>query len=169
MWIVRQIAILKLPLLLAAGLAAFWLLDSTRRRRPSLLAGAVGACLGWGLALHLSTDVTMSQVLRANNLARTRALSDVIPDKSAIVAHWGNADAAAPMLFNRDIVVLDVAADDGRDASQLIRELLSRNRRVFVLEDGFSPEIRGRVLAGLNTRVGPHSILPILTVSSASP
>jgi hypothetical protein len=64
------------------------------------------------------------------------------------VAYTGYKDAAFPLLFNRDIVILDARADEGKDAPILIRELLDRNRRVFVLQSGFPGEVLHRVLSG---------------------
>ena len=154
MWVVRQIAILKLPLMLAAVLASVWLLDAAGYRRPSLLFGAAGMCLGWGLLLHLSTDVGMAQFMRSNNRARTRALASVLPDRSALLAHWGNADAAGPVLLGRDVVVLDVAADEGSDARTLVDQLLAQNRRLFVLGDGLTPALRQRIVGE-----GPVSVI----------
>jgi hypothetical protein len=68
-----------------------------------------------------------------------------LPDRSALVAYWGFKDAAFPLLFDRDIVILDARADEGRDAPLLIQELMDQNRRVFVLTSGFP----GNVLSGV--------------------
>jgi hypothetical protein len=88
-----------------------------------------------------SRDGCRDVTVHARKQPATRAgAGDVVPNKSAIVAHWGNADAAGALLFSRDIAVLDGAEDDGADASGFVRELLCRQRRVFVLEDGFPQE-----------------------------
>ena len=50
--------------------------------------------------------------------------------------------------FDRDVVILDAHADEGKDAPTLIRELLARHRRVFVLQDGFPKDVLSRVLVG---------------------
>jgi len=76
------------------------------------------------------------------------ALAPVLPDGSALVGYTANKDAAFPLLFDRDIVILDARGDEGADAPALIRELLARNRRVFVLQSGFKPEVLTAVLAG---------------------
>ena len=168
LWTVRQLAILKTPLVLAGLVASVWLMDVFGRKRPALLLGTVGACLSWGLILHLSTDVGMSQFMRAGNLARTRALAKVVPDGSAVVAHWGHKDAVAGLLLTRDVVILDVRADDGKDAPGLIRELLARQRRVFLLKDGLSAEILERLSAGLRTMPVQNSVLPLLELRQSS-
>lgn len=148
LWVARYLAILKLPLLLAAGLAVLWFRARSRERTTPLLAGLAGVCLGWGLTLHVVDDVAASHRLRARKLAETATLDGVLPDGSALVAYTGYKDAAFPLLFNRDIVILDARGDEGADAPTLIRELLARNRRVFVLQSGFKPEVLTAVLAG---------------------
>jgi hypothetical protein len=168
LWTARQIATLKTPLVLAALAAILWLLDVVGHGRRALLLGTVGACLGWGLMLHFSTDVGMSQFMRTANLARTRALSDVVPDGSAVVAYWGNVNAAGPLLFMRDVVILDAAADDCRDAPVLIRQLLATNRKVFVVEEGFSLENLHRMQSGLESSRRTESPLRILQVKRGS-
>ena len=133
---------LKGPLALAGALALVWLLDWAGVRRRMLLSGLVGACLGWELTVHLSGDVLASQSVRATSLKRTEALASVLTDRSALVTYAANKQAvpAGPLLFNRDIVIVQTEVDDGKDAPVLIRELLASGRRVFVLEDGFSAE-----------------------------
>jgi hypothetical protein len=108
----------------------------------------MGICLGWGLALHLSDDLPASHALRRFKLGRTTALARVLPDHSAFVAYWAHKDAAVPLLFDRDIVILDAIGDDGQDAPLLIRDLLGRGRRVFVLQDGFPADVLDRVTEG---------------------
>jgi hypothetical protein len=168
LWIARQVAIMKLPLVFAAAVAALWSLHSLGRGRPTLFLAAIGTCLGWGLLLHLSSDVDMSQFMRAWNLARTRVLADVVPDGSAVIAHSGNTNAAVPLLMTRDIVILDAAADDCRDAPMLIRQLLAANRKVFVVEEGFSPENLDRMQSGLESSRRTESPLRILQMKRGS-
>jgi len=148
LWLVRIRALLKVPLVFSAALSLLWILARSRQSTRSLLAAAAGLCLGWGLALHLADDVTASHRMRAYGLARTEALGRVLTNGSALVAHWGYRDAAVPLLFDRDIVILDVHADDGKDAPILIRELLRRGRTVFLLESGFPGETLRSVRAG---------------------
>jgi hypothetical protein len=108
--------------------------------------------------------------MRANNLRRTQALAAVIPDQSAIVAYWGNADAAGPLVFTRDVVILDAAADNVQDTPVLIRELLETRRRVFVLGAGFTPEMQRRVQAELDVLAvqGSKSWIVELRLSSGA-
>jgi hypothetical protein len=145
----QQRLILKVPLLLASGLALVWLVARSRPRLRPLVVAAAGLCLGWGLALHLLDDVPASRRLRSANLAETDALAGVLTDGSALVAYWGGKDAAFPLLFDRDIVILDARADEGKDAPLLIRQLLDRHRRVFLLESGFPEAVLPAVVQGL--------------------
>jgi hypothetical protein len=147
-WFGRYLAILKVPLVLALALAGVWTAARSHTRARPLLAGLAGLCLGWGLTLHVADDVAASHRLRARKLAETATLDGVLPDGSALVAYTGYKDAAFPLLFTRDIVILDVRGDEGADAPVLIRELLDRKRRVFVLRSGFKPEVLTAVLAG---------------------
>jgi hypothetical protein len=148
LWLLRQLALLKLPLLLSASLGVLWFVARSRERFRPVLAAAAGLCLGWGLTLHLADDVAASHRLRARKLIETEALAGVLKDGSALIAYTGYKDAAFPLLFSRDIVILDARADEGKDAPILIRELLERHRRVFVLESGFPGHVLSDVLAG---------------------
>jgi hypothetical protein len=161
LWTVRQFAILKTPLLLAVLLGTLWLMDVFGKGRPALLLATVGACLGWGLILHLGTDVGMSQFMRARSLTRTRVLAEVLPDRSALLAYWGNSNPAGPLLLGRDVIVLDVAADEGSDAPALVKHLLAQNRRAFVIDDGMTPALFRRI--SQHAQVVPTgSALPIV-------
>jgi len=131
-------------LLVLASLAVL----KTERRRALPLAVAVGLCLGWGLGLHILDDLQASHALRRFKQARTAELERVLPDHSALVAYFANRDPAVPLLFHRDIVILDAVGDEGEDAPALIRELLAQGRRVFLLKSGFSPELLERVMRG---------------------
>ena len=87
-----------------------------------------------------------------------------LPDRSAFVAWWGHRDAAAPLLFDRDIVVLDLWADDGKDAPVLIRELLAQGRRVMLLEFGIPPSVLAHVTAGFQVRHFTHRGLRLIEI-----
>jgi hypothetical protein len=144
----QQRLIFELPLLLSLGLALLWFLRSRSTIQPLILAMA-GVCVGWGLGLHLLDDVPASRRLRGANLMETNALAGVVTDGSALVAYSGGKDAVFPLLFDRDIVILDARADEGKDAPLLIRQLLDRHRRVFLLESGFPEAVLPTVVQGL--------------------
>jgi hypothetical protein len=154
--IVRHFAVLKIPLLLAGCAAVLsWLDRAGYAVRVGLMA-VVGTALGWGLTLHLLDDVMMARGLRSLNLSRTEAYQWTVPDHSGVVAYWGNKDFVGPLLLSRDIVVIDVHPDEGRDAPMLIRELLGKGRRVFLLKDGFPVEMLDRILSDLRVKsAGP--------------
>ena len=152
---IRLFALLKFPLLAAAALAVVWSFARTREKARPLVAALVGVCLGWGMALHLGDDVAASRRVRARNLEVTDTLRTTLPDHSALVAYWGYKDAAGPLLLDRDVVILDAHADDGDDAPLLIRELLARGRRVFLLRTGFPDEVLARVCVGLDVAMVP--------------
>ena len=164
LWVIRQRAILKLPLVMAAVLAGLW--AATRRgfavRRP--LSVVLGTCLGWGVAIHLAQDVAGAQRLRAVNLARTNALAEALPDHSALVA-WFAMNAAAPLLLDRDVVVLWAGADEGRDAPRLIREMLASGRRVFVMGSGFPDKALALTLAGFQSAPPTVGGLPLVELT----
>jgi hypothetical protein len=167
LWQARQVALLKTPVVLAAALGVLWMARGATVKRRLLLVGTVGACLGWGMVMHVAGDVPVSRALRERNLQRTQALSDVLTDRSALVAYWGAKDAAGPLLLDRDIVILDASADDGEDAPLLIRELLGQNRPVFLVEDGFPPDVLDRVLTGLRAERLASPALKLLRLSAA--
>jgi hypothetical protein len=100
------------------------------------------------MMLHLADDVTASHELRATKLAEMQQLDAALPDDSALLAYTGYKDAAFPLLFNRDIVILDARGDEGADAPRLIRELLDRRRKVFLLGSGFPAKVRLAILSG---------------------
>jgi hypothetical protein len=161
----RQLLILKVPLALAVFSSATWVLVSSQRARPAVLAISLGLCLGWSFSLHMLEDVTASQRLRRRNLQTTRQLEQIVPNRSALLTYWGAKDAAIPLVMTRDVVILDAKADEGRDAPKLIQALLAQNRRVFFLESGFPPEVRARALTGVKLVDLPETYgLPIFEV-----
>ncbi len=116
LFVARQLALLKVPLVLSLSLAILWWLSTSHVRLRNWTAGAVGFCLAWGFTLHLADDVAGSRRVKRANLRLTQALAEVLPDHSAYVAFWWMKDAAVPLLFDRDIVILDPNADDGETA-----------------------------------------------------
>jgi hypothetical protein len=147
-WILRQLALLKIPLVLAGVLAGLWFLVRRGVRAQTALIVTAGMCLGWGFTLHLD-DIVASQRVRRFYVARTEVLAGVLTDRSALVAWWGNKHAAGPLLFDRDIVILDAYADNGKDAPVLIRQLLGAGRRVVLIANDFPADVLERVLRGL--------------------
>jgi hypothetical protein len=149
LWTMRQLAMLKTPLLLASLLTVAWVLARRSMKAPKMLAVTAGICLGWAFMLHMD-DVVASQRIRRFYQDRTAKFAEVLPNHSAFIAWWGYKHAAGPLLFDRDIVILDAYSDNGKDAPTLIRHLLSDGRKVVLLADGFPPEVLEAVIGGFN-------------------
>jgi hypothetical protein len=158
----------KVPLVLGGLLAVLWLLAPRRPSLDPVVGLAAGACLGWAFALHTLQDVDASQRVRARNLARTQDLRGVLQDGSALVAYAGAKDAALPLVLERDVIVLDARADEGADAPVLIRELLRRGRRVFILTEHFGEVMLSRVTAGLDAVPVASSTLPLIELRAGT-
>lgn len=109
----------------------------------------LGCALGWAFFVHLTDDVRGVHAHRRANLERTAVLDSVVPDHSAIVAWGGSKDAAGPLQMHKDVVILDAWADRGQDAPRLVRELLGRGRRVFVLADLMPEQLMRTMTEGL--------------------
>ena len=148
----RFVLLMKVPLALASAALVTWAWSSASHLRRTVFACTIGLCLGWAVAVHLGEDLRGSHLSRSENLARTVALSPALTGGSVLVAYWGDKDAAVPLLFSRDLLVLDARADEGRDAPLLIEHLLGRGRRVFVLEDGFPSDVLRRVVGNFQAQ-----------------
>ena len=162
LFLMRQLALMKVPLLLASLIGVVWCVNRWRGSHRQLLAAAAGVCLAWGLTVHLLDDLVASRRIRAANMHRTQALEGVLKDHTAYVAYWWLKDAAVPLLFDRDIVILDVNGDNGETAPVLIRELLAAGRRVYLNADNFPADILARVTAGLRATPVDHQRLRLL-------
>src|SRR5262249_57287350 len=102
-------------------------------------------------------DLRGSRKVRATSRALFDALAPVIPDRSALFTVTGLTDVGGLLQLARDVVVLDIAVDDGRDAGPLTAALLARDRRVFVLANGLSePALPAIARAGLVRQVPAH-------------
>jgi len=148
----RFATLMNVPLALAAAALVAWISSSFKTFGRGLLALLIGLCLGWALAVNLGEDLRGSHQARSRSLARTTALSSELTDSSVLVGYWYYKDAAVPLLFDRDLLILDLRADEGADAPVLIRELLRRGRRVVVLEDGIPAEVLLRAIGGFDSR-----------------
>jgi hypothetical protein len=151
LWSLRHVVLSKAPLIIAVLVALAWLAARTHVAVWLPVGSLLGVAFGWALTLHLADDVVGAHLLRRHNRDRGQVLSRVLPDRSALVVYWANRDAAVPLLFDRDIVILDAGADDGIDAPVLVRELLAQGRRVFLLPDGFPRYVVDRIRAGLGS------------------
>ena len=161
----RVLWVMKAPLVLTTLLLATTWLGRRRLRAAPIASALVGASLGWGLAIHVGQDVIASQMRRLSSLERSKELGRVLPARSAVVAYWGMGTAAAPLLFDRDIVVADPRPDHGRTSTAIVRELLAR-RRVFVIGAGLPPEML-RVITDAFIVTEPTTALQIVEIVAA--
>ena len=133
----RQLALLRVPLALAIALVAAWV--GTRWIGPKAWSALLGATLAWACVVHLTDDVRVSRALREYNAMRQHMLESVLPERSALIAPGHFKDAAAPLRFDHDLVVVDPAIDGGHDTPRIVSELLAQKRRVFVDVSELSP------------------------------
>ena len=131
----RQIAIMKVPLLIAATLAEAWVLARSHwRSRNLVFAVTLGLSLGWAATVHLTDDLSTSRALRERNRQKLDAFRDAVPANrpAAVFAYFGMRDAYGPLLLERDVVIVDPWVDGGRDAPALLTELLNQGRAVYI-------------------------------------
>lgn len=144
--LVRQLALLRVPLLLAVVPVALLLVG---RRWPGLRrfeAPTLAVCLGWATVVHLGDDLPAARAMRAANRQRRAAVEAILPrTPSAVFAH--QPAALGPLLFDRDVVVADTAVDAGRDAPALIDAMHKAGRRVFAVLVNMPEAERARVTA----------------------
>lgn len=150
-----ELALLRIPLLLAVLLILCWIVRARVGMR-SVLAIALGLCLGWSFFVHVLDDLPASRTRRSRSAVQLEALEATIPNHSALFAYWGSKDVAGALHLSRDVVILDAGADEGADAGRLTRELQGQNRRLFVLRDYFPIPI-------LRDIIGPDSLADVRT------
>lgn len=148
---VRELAQMRIPLVLAAGTLVAWMMRERTLVRP-LLAALLGASLAWSAAIHLGSDVRTSLAARAEVADARTAAEGRLPDGSAVLV-WSNfRSAIVAEQLERDLVIVDCARDEGRDASRLAVQLMARGRRVFILANGFPRPQREKLMTLLGTR-----------------
>lgn len=132
---VQHLAILRMPLVLGSVLIVCWFL---RRRSTMRSVGGIvlGLCIGWSVMVQ-SIDLTTSRRIRLTNSVGLDSLEAKIPDHSALFAYWGaQKSTAGPMQLDKDVIILDAWADNGKEAPTLAQDLLHANRRVFLYGTG---------------------------------
>jgi hypothetical protein len=139
------------PLVLAAGLTL--VLCARPLRRGPLPAHLVGAALAWAAVVHVGEDWAASRARRAEQLALTRDMAAVIPDRSLLLTYWGLKDPASLLTLDRDVVIADPWVDSGADAPRLVEAGLASGRRVFVLLNGMPPLLARGLLEGRHGRL----------------
>jgi hypothetical protein len=154
-----QIAMMKLPVFIAAVIGASWLFRERFAHGTVVFAVALGIGLGWAPTIHLADDITTSRHLRQRNALRLSVFERMIGDDDtpiALYAYWGAKDAYGPLLLERDIVIVDPSIDEARDAVTLLDALLQQGRIVYI--DTAIPQkllmelVRDRRVEGTQTR-----------------
>jgi len=135
MWLGRMLVLFYGPLLIGLALVTLWLLAWHAGRARAAFALVAGAAVGWAFVVHVAEDVTASHRVRRANLSKATALRAVLPDHSGLLVHAADRDALGPLLFDKDIVVIDVSADDGLTTQGIVDELMRQRRRVFAWGD----------------------------------
>jgi hypothetical protein len=137
---VQHIAILKVPLLLGFLLVLAWIL----RNPPSfkrIFGITLGLCIGWSFLVQ-TIDLVTSRRIRSTNAVGLDSLNAEIPNHAALFTFWGaQKSMAGPIQLGKDVVILDVWADMGKDAPLLTQELIREQRRIFIYGTGIPSEI----------------------------
>jgi len=167
-WTLRLTALLDVPLFLAVLVSALWLSARVRLSRRTMLGGLAGVCLGWALAVHLAHDVLIEQSFRRYNFDRSQSLASALPPGSGLLAYWSEIDPAGALLLRGDFILLNLVADDAADAPRLTRDLLRKNRRVFLIDEGLPPAVRTKVLDGMQMVVVDDSRLRLVELTERS-
>lgn len=158
-----QLLLMKLPLAIAGLSVVVWLIGLRNESRAhGLLSLSLGVCIGWALMLHVTQDLVPSRLYRRIHQQTTETLERVLPQQSAIVTYWSDKDPAGALMLRRDVVVLDLHADEGRDAPMLIDSLLQHGRRVFLVEQAMPDDVRARAVSKVSVVPVPAGDLPLL-------
>ena len=141
----RHRALMKLPLLLAAG---FTISSLFSRFRPIKMLTPVllGACLSWSLAVHVGDDIATANSWRSWNQNILQIYRDKLPDRFALVAWLFRGENATPLRLERDVVILDCYSDQGQAISRHIEEFFAHQRPVFILTEGFPQKVLQKIL-----------------------
>jgi hypothetical protein len=143
----RQLLLMKLPLLLAGSLVLAFALHR-RGWGHRLLWAALGASVGWALVLHLGDDMAATRRIRGMNQEIQRLAAPCLPaEPSALVVDSGLKDAFGPLQVDRDLAIVVPWIDGGRDTPRLVDEALANGRRVFVLRPRLPQRFVGRLVA----------------------
>jgi hypothetical protein len=134
----RLLALGRLPLVVALALALVWWRWRRAAALPSSrhaggLAALAGLAVGWAAGLHLGADLPTAHRYRRLNAERAQVLAAHLPRRAALVAYWGNSDAAGPLLFDHDLLVLDPSRDGGADLPRLLAAVERLGRPLYAV------------------------------------
>jgi hypothetical protein len=133
-----------------------------------LLGIALGAALGWSLAVHLGDDARAARGRRSYNLKiLDEARRSIDGERLALVTAPGTRDAVCALHLERDLVLVDPSADRGADLPRLVNELLEQGeRRVYVL-GWLPPDLMATISEG-RMQVVKDTFFPIVELRSES-
>ena len=150
----RHIAILYLPLFLAALAGILWLFQK-RLQKPLLLTVSLGMCIGWALSVHVGDDLAASRSIRHTNARKLAVLDSLIPDHSALFVNWGERDGAGPLQLSKDVLMMEFHVDSAATAAPIKDSLFAQGRKVFVVP-GTAPASLMQRLTGTDSLVEIH-------------
>jgi hypothetical protein len=154
----KEMALMRVPLWLSAVSLLFWGAESAggggggfARARSAFRTGialtfVLGVCLGWSLVVHLGEDVKTARERRAFTRRQLEDLRAKVPDRSALLTWTYMRNAAAPLILERDVLIIDASRDRARDAPMLVEELMAQGRRVFLVKNLFERTNRRKLL-----------------------
>ncbi len=159
----RHLALLKAPLLLAAGIVALLLVARRTGKARWAFSAVLGACLAWAAVVHLGDDLPASRRVREGNLSQARFADWILPATPAalLAAHPA---AFGPLKMRRDVVLLSLGADHGADALRMVNALLAQGRRVFFFLPFTPNETRRRILASHGAKTAGPPGSPFLEI-----
>jgi hypothetical protein len=125
----------------------------------------MAACLGWSLAIHVTTDLRASRLAREINATRLAHVADALPRSSptALLAAAGAHDAFCPLLLDHDVVVVAKNNALAEDLPPVLDALLAR-RRAFVWLERLSSETVSQLQSRYQvTMIRPPWLAEIMT------
>jgi hypothetical protein len=161
----RQVAILRIPLVVAVLFVAFWLMAHRHRWGRALVSGTLGLALMWSMAVHLADDLPMSRRLRQQNAQVGRILAPALPDRGVVFVWAAARNGLAPLLLERDLILVDFARDQGEDASLLLDAFLERGDRVILVPVGAPRPVLDPLLEGRYLKVLEQEPVPVLEIT----
>ena len=118
--------------------------------------------------MHLGEDARTARETRAFIRERADDLNGKLPDRSAVLTWTYARNAAAPLLLERDVLVIDASRDRARDAPMLVAQLLDQGRRVFLIKNFFDWRIRSELVDEFGVAGFRSGVLDLLELGNAA-
>lgn len=154
--VARQVAISKLPILLAVATALATLAARSRSRARLPAACLLGVALGWACGIHFFEELPASRAVRNHQGNYCRQIAGAITPAGAptmLVAHWWMSTLLAPLeLSHPGLVIVDPRMDRGADTPALVEAALTSGRRVAVVLNNMPTDLVARISHGRPTR-----------------